>query len=50
VKDEEEEKVVKEGMKKNGGMEEELRGVDTLLRNSGQKEIQGKHAGKFLRE
>jgi hypothetical protein len=49
-KDEEEEKVVEEGMRKNGGMEEELRGLDTMLRNSGQKEIQGKHAGKFLRE
>jgi hypothetical protein len=49
-KDEEEEKVVGDGMRKNGGMEEELRGLNTLLRNAGQKEIQGKHAGKFVRE
>jgi hypothetical protein len=43
-------KVVEEGMRKNGGMEEGLRGLDTVLRNPGQEEIQGKHAGKFLRE
>jgi hypothetical protein len=49
-KDEEEEKVVGDGMGENGGMEEEMRGLDTLLRNAGQKEIQGKHAGKFVRE
>jgi hypothetical protein len=36
-------------MRKNGGMEEEMRGLDTLLRNAGQKEIQGKYAGKFVR-
>jgi hypothetical protein len=49
-KDEEEEKVVGDGMRKNGGMEKKMRGLDTLLRNAGQKEIQGKHAGKFVRE
>jgi hypothetical protein len=25
-------------------------GLDTLLRNAGQRDIQGKHAGKFVRE
>jgi hypothetical protein len=45
-----EEDVVEKGMRENGGMEEGLRGMETMLRNPGQQEIEGRYGGKFNRD